>query len=394
VLLTSSAAAQSIDGFPESRFVIQAGRLPRDGGAIEVRYLTARELSAQAPRLSTAATAAVTLLQDWFGPFPAESLTVAGTPWRGSDHGTALPGLVTAPLRWIAPVRDQSMERAIIGALVRQYFAPDVAASQPFVDSLITYAATRAVHHLLEGSNFAAPRFFGGFVPFPLRTVLLSPPVGDPRPRVAGFAELAVRTDGRDLRGVRALESLERYVGWPTMLAALSQLRMRDASEWTALALADALSTLRGTDMRFLVQECVRADAVFDYAIGDLRSQAVASGQVETTVTIVRRGTGRFAIRDNGGAAAGTLPVAVRFADGREIRDVVDGGAESATLVYTAPAPAVRAVVDPDVILLLDADRANNAVVRDAKMSKLGIRLAMHWLAWLQNTMLSYAALS
>jgi len=46
------------------------------------------------------------------------------------------------------------------------------------------------------------------------------------------------------------------------------------------------------------------------------------------------------------------------------------------------------------VILLLDADRANNAVVRDAKMSKLGIRLAMHWLAWLQNTMLSYAALS
>jgi hypothetical protein len=87
------------------------------------------------------------------------------------------------------------------------------------------------------------------------------------------------------------------------------------------------------------------------------------------------------------------MPVVVRFADGSETRDFFDGAAPSATLVYSTKAPAIGAAVDPDLMLLLDVNRENNTIVRDAPASRLGVRLALHWMTWLQNAMLSYTAL-
>jgi hypothetical protein len=285
------------------------------------------------------------------------------------------------------------MERALIGGLLRWYWnganGPDV----PFKESLVVYTSTRAVHQLLEGSNFATTRFFGGLVPFPLRSVLLSPPVADPRPRVWGFDELA--PPGGETpevrRGVKALQTLERYVGWPTMLEAISTLGRTERRD--SEAFAAALSDVRGTDMRALVAECLRADAVFDYSLDSLQSQPVSSGLVETTVTITRRGSGAFAIGRAAGDRDATMPIRVRFADGTEARDYFDGAAPAATLVYSAKAAAVSAAVDPVVLLLLDVTRENTAFVRAAKIAPLGVRLALHWMTWLQNAMLSYTAL-
>ena len=61
--------------------------------------------------------------------------------------------------------------------------------------------------------------------------------------------------------------------------------------------------------------------------------------------------------------------------------------------VYTARTAAVSATVDPDVMLLLDVNRENNMIVRDARISPLGVRLAFNWMTWLQQTMLSYTAI-
>ena len=313
---------------------------------------------AQTERAQKVATAAVKLLQDWFGPAPVAEVKVAS--------------------RWLTPVRDQSTERAVIAALVRQYWAADARNPRPFTESLVLYTSTRAIHELLEGSNFAAPRFFGDVVPFPLRSLLLSPQVADPRPRVT-FSELDV---AGNLRGFRALQSLERYVGWPTMLDAIATLRNTEPATWDVETFAAILSEIRGTDMTFLVKECFRPDARFDYALEGLSSHPSATGQIETSVRVIRRGA-RFA----------SMPVRVRFADGREIRDAVDGASLTSTLTFTSSAPAVSAAVDPDVMLVLDDDRDNNAIVRDPVRSQLGVRLALHWLAWLQNTMLSYSAL-
>jgi hypothetical protein len=114
---------------------------------------------------------------------------------------------------------------------------------------------------------------------------------------------------------------------------------------------------------------------------------------VETTVTISRRGSGRFAIGDEENDRDASMPLRVRFADGSEVREYFDGAAPSTSRVFSAPTAAIAATVDPDAMLLLDDDRDNNTIVRAAPVSRLGIRLALHWMAWLQNTMLSYTAL-
>ena len=132
---------------------------------------------------------------------------------------------------------------------------------------------------------------------------------------------------------------------------------------------------------------------MFDYALDRLQTRALASGQFETIITTARRGTGRFALQEQGPDREAAVPVVVRFADGQEVRDAIDGAAPSATVVFTAPAPAVSAAVDPDVMLVLDVHRDNNVRIPESRISKLGVRLALHWLAWLQNTLLSYNAL-
>lgn len=388
-----AADAQSIDGFPQSGYLEQRERFTPEGGSpIDLRFVIARDASSQAPRVVAATHAGLTVLSAWFGPL-SPSLTVAGVWWRGHAGAAASPGLVTAPLRWLAPVRDQSTERALIGGLVRQYWI--ATAPTGFDESLITYTGARAIHQLLEGSNFATPRFFGGIVPFSLRSMLLSPPAVDSRPRVWRFEELEPvgGTTAEVARGVKALQTLERLVGWPTMLEAISRLRVASSGDRDPDGLATALSAATGTDLRSLVLECFRADAVFDYSLNGLHSEPGPSGRFETAVSIGRPGSGRFAIRDDGGDREMTMPLRVRFADGTEARDYFDGAAASATMIYSAKAAAVSAAIDPDLMLLLDINRENNVIARDAPASRLGVRLALHWMTWLQNAMLSYMAL-
>ena len=110
----------------------------------------------QRDRVEQAARTALELLSSWFGP------------------STVQPDLDRVPVRWLALERDQSLERAVIAAVTRQYWSQSVGRDSltPFEDAVVVYTATRAIHQRLEGSNFAVVRFFGGTVPFPLRSVL------------------------------------------------------------------------------------------------------------------------------------------------------------------------------------------------------------------------------
>lgn len=347
-------------------------------------------LSTHAGDVRGVSVATLELLNDWLGPLPAP-LTITGVRWVAGAAATSTAGGVVMPFRWLAPERDRSMARAVIGEIVRQYWRAGQSPSA-FDESMTLYVSARAIRHLLTGVDFATPRFFGNVVPFPLRSVLLSPPLEDPRREVWNVDGLTPRPSAAVVRGVRALQSLERFVGWPTMLETISALHRRGSSTWNVEELGQILSEQRGSDLRFLVSECFHEDAAFDYAVADLAVKPGAANVMEATVTIARAGTGRFAFAADGQGDA-AMPLMVRFADGTEFRDVFDGAAPSVTMVYSAKTPAVAAFVDPDAILLLDVNRENNALVRDAPVSKLGVRLALHWLSWLQNAMLSYTAL-
>lgn len=346
-LAASGASAQSIDRFP----------------------------AAQRERVAAAAQTSFELLTRWFGP-----------------SAVPQPALDGVPVRWLAFERDRSLERAVIASVARQYWSPALGRGplSPFAEAIVVYTAARAIHERLEGSNFAVVRFFGGMVPFPLRSVLLSPPVADPRPRALRFDELPAGPEV--LRLVRGLQTIERYVGWPTMVQTLAALRAAPDRQPDAAAFANTLSIIRGTDLRSLILECLRDDAVFDYAIGDVRSSPPDGAQVETSVTIVRQGTGVFEV-GTADDPEQTMPLMVRFADGSEVRDRFNGRAEQTRLVYTTNARAIAAAIDPEVMLLLDTDRANNTFTTEMSIRPLGVRLALHWMSWLQQMMLTYSAL-
>ena len=326
--------------------------------------------------------AAIELATKWLGPPPALS------------HGFAID--FVRP--WLRLQRDQSYERRVIASVFRSMWQRPDLPSRPqspeplnrFEEALAVYTGTRAIHELLERSNFEVVRFFGGLVPFPLRSVLLSPPLADPRPRVWRFEELPLDADL--LRTVRALQTLERYVGWPAMAQALATMRATNNDPLDANVFASILSTVRGADVTALVRECFRSDAVFDYAIDDMRSSVSGDGWYETSITLARHGTGVFEVGGNGDYER-SMPLLVRFADGTELRDWFDGSASSSTIVYTAKSPLVLAALDPEMMLLLDVNRANNTVTTSSPIRPLGIRLALHWMAWLQHTMLAYTAL-
>ena len=360
-MAASGAHGQSIEGFPPS----------------------------QHQRVTSVTAAALQLLTEWLGPPRVASVTVRGVAATRQSAETEQPGVVVVPIRWLIFERDRSLERDVIMGLTRQFWRQNAPAT-PFEQGLVLYTAARAIHHLLEGSNFATVRFFGGLIPFPLRSVLMSPPVADPRPRAWPFDD--VPADAGVLRIVRGLQTLERYVGWPTMAQTLAAMRTTHQDAVDANAFASTLSTVRGTDVTALVLECFRLDAVFDYAIANVQSSASGDGLYETSLTIVRPGSGIFEVAGEGHHER-SMPVLVRFADGTELRDWFDGAAPSSTLVYTAKSPVVQAAVDPEMMLLLDVNRTNNTSASASPIRPLGIRLALNWMSWLQQTMLAYTAL-
>jgi hypothetical protein len=377
----------------------------------------------QVDRVVETAQRALALFDEWFGPYPYSHLTFIDVAWRSAFVGAAYPGLAVVATRWLTRDEDVSLERSVIAAVARMYWLDPPATSEasPFREGLMRYAGTRGIHEVLENRNFAAFRLFGGMVPVVVRSVSLSPSPWDPRPRVTGFAEASApavapgRTAGAaaDEHAPRislALGTLERYIGWPALQQALAGYRARFASGDRAATLEAVVSAQRGRSMKWFFDEALAAGKSFDYAVGSVatvslagaarssdEAKAGASSRFLTEITLRRRGDAVFAGADAAREASPgsnrSLPVLVRFGDGSEVREWLDGRLEDKRLRYTSAAPAELVSVDPDAMLLLDVDRRNNTRVVRPRFHEIGARLAITWIVWLQDVMMSCTAL-
>ena len=70
-----------------------------------------------------------------------------------------------------------------------------------------------------------------------------------------------------------------------------------------------------------------------------------------------------------------------------------DGRLADLELTYEGPSRAVATSVDPEAVLLLDADRSNNSRTALPAMTEAGARLVASWIVWLQDIMLGSTAL-
>ena len=180
------------------------------------------------------------------------------------------------------------------------------------------------------------------------------------------------------------------------MLAALQERkRLNDIGPHD---LAAIMSEQRGRDASWFFSEALRFDAQFDHGITAFTSDGGgAQPGFRTHLEVQRHGDGLFTGTSdpwNPPFKSGrSLPVEVRFEDGTSVREWWDVRDAVFTRDFEGPSRAVGASVDPEAVLLLEHDRANNSRVLDAGVNGEGARLAARWLVWLQDLMLSCTGL-
>ena len=354
--------------------------------------------AADVAALSSATRAALARLDAWLGPFPAPALNVIEAPWHTAAAGASYPGVVVTSSRWLTTARDPAIERQLLAALARQYTFSISApgdAHGPFEEGLALYLGTRLIHEELHSRNFETPRFFGGFIPFSVRSVLNSLKPEDPRPQLQHLVEVELPADapwraasaapGATSQRVAALlQTCERHLGWPTFQQILDQFFRRFAGRAATPAdFAAVASDVVGHDVSGIFGPEVLAANEFDYTLVDLRNDA---GEARFTTTVVVRRSGVEL------PMAGAVPLLVRFEDGVEVIERVNARDPEQTFIYRGPARAIFASVDPDAVLVIDANRENNTKAIQPRTDPIGIRLALHWIMWLQDAMFAHTA--
>jgi hypothetical protein len=405
MIATPLAARQPApyDAFAD-RLVAHREDLTIGGHQIGVTFLTRADSRAR-QRVVDATIAGLTRLDEWLGPLPAPQLTVVDAPWPSGLAGASYPGLVITSTRWLTTSRDFAVERSLLAALARQYtFTIAGSGSGPawFEEAVALYLGTLLIHHDLENRNFATLRFFGGMVPFSLRPLLVSADPADPRPRVRHLADVeepadapwraaSAARDSQAQRGALALHTFERAVGWPAFQQILHtfiervQARPRTQDPGPG-ELATVASEFLGRDVADYFAHAFNRDRRFDHRIDQLVTEARDGGTGYRTVVVATRTA-------DAAAANLVVPVLLRFEDGSHVSERFDAGQTERRLEYWTRSPAVLASVDPDATVLLDEDRTNNTQTRTPPVNVLGVRLALHWVMWLQDAMLAYGAL-
>ena len=301
-------------------------------------------------RYRQAADEAAALYAEWFGELPGEALTLR------SDDMRDVP--------WLAAEQSRMLERAVLEALARQFWTPAGGgrSHQWLIDGLAEYSRARAMEQLFAGERIYERRYFAGLVPYVIRGV-------------------SVTHDATNLgRVAQALRTLERLVGWSTLQQALEEFRpaWRGGSAEPG-ALAVIVTRVSGRNLSWFFDRAFDPATRFDYAIDRVTSEPAAGGAMQITITPRRLGAGAFPVE-----------LLLQFENGEEIREAWDGRDETATFVYQSPSPLASVAVDPDRVLWLDDNRANNFTRVEAPQSSA--EWTLRWMIWLQDLMLTYGA--
>jgi hypothetical protein len=274
-----------------------------------------------------------------------------------------------------------------------------------------TYSTARALDNLMPRRYYGL-RFFGGFVPWVVRDIQLTRENDGNGPwgyKRSAEADVPAWASWRYWPGTASgitynktavwLNTLERMVGWPTMQRIMStyfnRWKFRHPKPQDFFAVANEVS---GQDLAWFFDQVHRRADEFDYAVQELVSEekvvrglvdrdgkrvAVGSEPLgklfETTVVVRREGEGLFPV-----------DVLVRFEDGSTARERWNGVDRWKLFRFERASRAVSAEVDPDRILLLDVNVANNSRTMDAKGDVAAMKWSMRWLVWLQDVLLTY----
>ncbi len=371
-------------------------RLPE----VDVRLLLQPEHEALAERYFTAALHALRYFGEWFGPYPYETLTIVDPAFRSDSGGMEYPMLITGRAYFLTPERVLSPEAVTVHEVGHQWWYGMVANNEfeeAWLDEGInSWAETRVLSRAYP-PPLDHRRFFK-VVPIALdveRPFLFN---GLSSLRDAGHLDPLTRTSWRirDRTSYRVnsyskpelvLRTLERFMGeelfLKSMRAYFQEFAFRHPTTSDFLATFDRVS---GNDWDWFFDETFRRSDLADYSISALRSTLIPPARDSSgTPTHSEVFRSEVLVERKGGVR---LPVSVRvvFDDGIEFREYWDGEDKWQRFSYSRPARVTLAEVDPDNLLLIDTNPANNSRKGTPEaVSAVTLRWSGRWMFWLQN---------
>jgi aminopeptidase N len=178
------------------------------------------------------------------------------------------------------------------------------------------------------------------------------------------------------------LNTMERWLGWPTLQRIMSE----HFATWKfkhpkPRDFFDTASDGAGADLGWFFDQVYRSSNVFDYGVQDLQSVR-DQDQFHTTVIVRRYGEAVFPV-----------DVLVTFKNGERAIEHWDGQERWKLYAYDRGSQALSADVDPNRVLLLDVNLTNNSRTLAPQGPRAATKWSAKWMVWLQDCLLSWAAL-
>jgi len=385
---------------------------------VEMRLLLQPEHAAQAERHFEATRTTLRWYGTWYGPYPYGYITIVDPAWQSGAGGMEYPTLFTAGSRWLAPASVMQPEGVTIHEAGHQFWY-GIVGNNEFEHAWLdegfnTFSTGRAT----EASpayrvNYESRRYFGGFVPWVFRDILVSRDVDEnglsgyrasaksDAPSTPSYQYFPSTGGGLSYSKTALwLHTLERYLGWPTwqrvMATFFDRWKFRHPTPQDFFAVVNEVT---GRDMTWFFDQAYRSSNVFDYGIESVTSEpAKGPGFVD------RQGRIEFEAADDPkaptrstvivrryGEALFPVDVLVTFKNGEKVREAWNGRDRWKAFTYERATPAVSAVVDPDRVLLLDVNRTNNSYTTSPQAGPAARKWMLKWMIWLQDALATHS---
>ena len=356
--------------------------------AVDMRLLLQPEHAAQAERHFEATRTTLKYYGEWYGAYPYGHITIIDPAYQSGAGGMEYPTLFTAGSRWLAPRRVTTPEGVTVHEAGHQFWY-GIVGNNEFEDAWMdegfnTFSTARAIAQVYD-PNYMALRYFGGFVPWVFTDLPQSREIDGNR--LTGYRRDA-RSDAQSTPSFRYfpstggsitynktalwLNTLERWIGWPSLQRVMAthfdRWKFKHPKPADFFAVANEVS---GRDLTGFFDQVYRSSNVFDYGVQDVKG----------STAIVRRY----------GEAIFPVEIQVTLAGGDRVVERWDGRDRWKAYSYDSPIDAVQ--VDPQRVLLLDVNYTNNSWTREPATGKAATRWAAQWLIWLEDCLLSWAAL-
>jgi hypothetical protein len=364
---------------------------------VDMRLMLQPEHAGQAERHFAGTRTTLRYYGEWFGAYPYGHITIIDPAWQSETDGMEYPTLFTVGTRWLNPRADIYIEDTAVHEAGHQWWYGMVGSNE-FEDAwmdegLNQYANARADAEALAYGR-EVKRFFGGFVPWVLRDIRWDRVVnGDD---IASYRR-ELTTDIQSTPSYKWwprdagplayskpalwLHTLERALGWSTVQRILQTFfekwQFKHPRPGDFFQVANEVS---GRDLGPFFDQVYRGSAVFDYGVQNVSSVSKGGGAFVCDVVVRRYGDGIFPVE-----------VLITFADGSTRREAWDGGGRWTRFTIETRSRAVSAQVDPDQILLLDANITNNSFTTEPRRSQAASKWASKWMVWLQDQLLTWA---